>query len=141
MQKFIEKGIRHVERIFPSIYETRPVRGSYHFSLAYLRNNLIAIGLNKPEKENAKAFRFAKQFGLTEKLKFPFIHSEEDLVGKLIGMDKLSSSLNIVILRMNKFGVLGESKPCKNCATILKAVGLTRLFWSDSNGEICCEKV
>jgi deoxycytidylate deaminase len=136
MQKFIERGIAHVKRIFPEIYENRSIKGSYHFSLAYDRNKLIAVGVNKPDKINAKAYKTARQFGLTEKLIYPMIHAEENMISRLLSLDKLSSSLNILVIRMNKFYNLCSSKPCPNCDVILKAYGLNRIWYSNSEGGI-----
>lgn len=137
MQIFLKKSILHVQKMFPEIYRTRPIKGSYHWAMAYDGNKLIAVGINKPERVDARALEFARRFNLKEKLKFPYLHSEEHLIARLIGMDKLSPSLNIVVIRMNKFGELGNSKPCENCSVLLTAYGLNRIWYSDEIGEIC----
>ncbi len=124
--------------MFPEIYENRPIRGSYHFAFAFQKSNLIAIGINRPEKVDARALEFARRFNLKEKIKFPYLHSEEHLISRLISMGKLSPSLNIVVLRLNKFGQFGMSKPCKSCSTVLEAYGLNRIWYSDENGDIIC---
>ncbi len=136
MSPFLEKSISHVHRLFPSIYNSRPKKGSFHFALGLERSKIVAVGLNRNDKVNAKALEFARKLGLTHKLKFPYLHSEEDLIGKLIGMDRLSPSLKIVVLRLNRFGVLGESKPCPSCTEVLKAYSLNRVWYSTSNGGI-----
>lgn len=134
--RFIERAEAHVRKIFPHIYQSRTKRGSYHFAMAFLRNKMIAVGWNQPEQVNAKAFTIARRFHLQEKITFPYVHAEEHLVGKLIGMDKLSPSLNIIVLRINKFGKLGNSIPCSNCSRVLASYGLTRIWCSNSLGEI-----
>lgn len=136
MEKFLEKAVRHVNSVFPSIYNTREKRGSYHFCLAYERNTLVAAGVNNPVQVNAKSFQFAQKLGLTHKLQYPYTHAEEDLVGRLIGLGKLDSSLKIVILRLNRFYELGNSYPCSNCREVLSAYGLGRVYYSTSCGLI-----
>jgi len=136
--KFIEKSINHINKMFPAIYEGREKRGSFHFALALERNTIITVGLNKPDRVDSRAFKNARRLNLEDKLKFPYYHAEEDMIGKLIGMNKLSPSLNIVVLRLNRFGKLGESAPCSNCSEILKAYGLHRVWWSTREGIVRC---
>jgi len=42
----------------------------------------------------------------------------------------------MVVLRLSKNGTLRNSKPCKGCATILDALGVEDVCWSDSSGNI-----
>lgn len=133
---FIQKAINHVHRVFPDVYETRSVRGSYHWAFAYKRNALVAVGLNRPEQMDARALKFARKLNLREKMNYPFIHAEESLISRLISLDKLDNSLNIVVLRLNVRGELQMSKPCTNCEQILQAYGLSRIYYSTSTGEV-----
>ncbi len=130
MKKFLEKAVTHVERIFPSIYEARVKRGSYHFALAFSRNTLLAVGVNQPDKVDAKAYRIARRLNLQEKMEYPYCHAEESLIGRLIGIAKLDASLNVVVLRMNKYLNLCESAPCSSCCEVLRAYGLRKVWHS-----------
>ena len=136
MQKFLEKSVSHAKDLFPEIYDAREKKGSFHCAVALDRSKIIAVGWNKPEKEDARAFYFARKFALQSKLTFKFLHAEECLIGRLIGMNKLSSSLNIVVLRINRWLELGNSRPCPNCDILLKAYSLNRIWYSTSSGEI-----
>lgn len=133
---FIDKGIAHVRKMFPEIYASREVRGSYHFSIAFRRNSLIAVGVNKPERDDARSFRLARLHNLTSKQLWPRLHSEEDLVCRLISLDRLSSDLNILVVRLNRHLELGESLPCVNCQVVLSAYGLNRVWYSTREGRI-----
>ena len=135
MERFLFKSLEHVTRIFPSVYSSRQKKGSFHFSIAAERSTIVAVGLNQPDRPNAKAVHFARQLGFKQK-PYLYIHAEEDMISKLIGMDRLHSSLKIVILRMNKWGKLCESQPCRNCKTILDAYGLNRIYYSTREGNI-----
>lgn len=134
--RFIQKAIEHVHRIFPEVYANRSVRGSYHFAMAYRRSTLVAVGLNSPERMDARAFRFARRLGLIEKQRFPYIHAEESLISRLISLDKLENALNIVVLRLNVRGELQMSKPCPNCQRMLSAYGLGRVYFSTREGNV-----
>lgn len=89
-----------------------------------------------PQRTDARALKIAQRLNLKDKIEYPYLHSEEHLIAKLIGMSKLDSSLNIVNLRLNKFGEFGMSRPCSNCISILECYGLNRIYWSDSEGNI-----
>ncbi len=134
--RFVDKAVCHVRKIFPEIYASRTKKGSYHFAIAYERSKMIAVGVNVPERTDARALRLAKRLNLPDKVQYPYLHAEESLVARLISLNKLANSLNIVVLRLNKFGEFGQSKPCLNCQTVLRAYGLTRIYWSDSDGQI-----
>ncbi len=47
----------------------------------------------------------------------------------------------IRILFDNDQPYLASSKPCKSCICALKQYGFNRVFYSDHNGNIICEKV
>lgn len=134
--RFVDKAVCHVRKIFPEIYASRTKKGSYHFAIAYERNKMIAVGLNMPERTDSRALKIAQRLNLKDKIEYPYLHSEEHLIAKLIGMNKLDSSLNIVVLRLNKFGEFGMSRPCDNCCSVLNAYGLNRIYWSNSEGKI-----
>lgn len=136
MERFLEKSIQHVRRIFPDVYSSRPRRGSFHFALSWERNTLVAVGINNPCNPSAKSLRFAQMLGLKEKMIYPMIHAEEDMISKLLGMNKLSSSLKIVVLRINTFNKLCSSKPCNSCGQVLNAYGLNRIWYSNKDGQI-----
>lgn len=136
MQKFIEKSINHLTDVFPSIYENREKKGSFHCSFAYSKNRLIAIGLNQNEKVNCKSYKLARRHNLLHRINFPYLHSEEALIARLIAMDKISPSTKIVVLRMNRFLELKNSRPCPHCRLLLSAYGLNRVWFSNQFGKI-----
>jgi len=39
-----------------------------------------------------------------------------------------------VVIRLNKYGQLRNSKPCKNCQTILNAIDIQDIWWSIEKG-------
>jgi deoxycytidylate deaminase len=48
--------------------------------------------------------------------------------------------MDIVVIRQTN-GHLIMSKPCKHCILYLKNIGIKRVYYSDNNGNLVCEKV
>jgi len=48
---------------------------------------------------------------------------------------------DLIVIRINKDGKLMNSRPCYNCLSMMKAVGVKRVYYSDNNENIICENV
>lgn len=122
--KIIQKSIEIAKSI--------PVAGKpHHFAFGYHRNKLLAIGTNSYDETSSVNY-FNRKFG-TE---YYAIHAELDLIKKLWGKIHIDKSLKVVILRTNRFGQLRISKPCSNCQTLLDGLGINKIWYSDSQGNI-----
>ncbi len=53
----------------------------------------------------------------------------------------LRSKIDIYVVRVNRLGELMNSKPCYHCTRMLKMLGIRRVYYSDNNGNIVCERV
>ena len=104
----------------------------FHFAFGYRKNKLLAIGQNSPEKTHTQALMLAKRFNADND--YPYLHAETDLISKLWGKHYIDNNLKIVIIRLNKKGQLRCSKPCERCDCIIKALGITKIWWSLDNG-------
>ena len=51
------------------------------------------------------------------------------------------SKYNILVVRITSDGQLGDSKPCCMCVNIMKSYGIRRVYYSDDQGNMCCQKV
>jgi len=92
---------------------------------------MIAFSANNPIKTNARAYRIGEQFNLPKYKEFPFVHAESHLISKLLDRyNTIDSNWSIVVMRINRKGLILGSKPCDNCNKILHAVGLTNIYWS-----------
>jgi hypothetical protein len=60
----------------------------------------------------------------------------EDLIAK----DK-KIKCDLIVIRINKDEKLMNSRPCYNCLSMMKAVGVKRVYYSDNNENIICENV
>jgi deoxycytidylate deaminase len=48
---------------------------------------------------------------------------------------------DLIVIRINKDEKLMNSRPCYNCLSMMKAVGVKRVYYSDNNENIICENV
>jgi hypothetical protein len=133
--KIIDKSIRLSHELFPEVYEQKSYNVNYHFAFGYCRSKLIRIGFNDYAPSN-KARKLGEIFNIDHTKKWPYLHAETDLISKLLGWYHIDSSLKVVVIRLNKFHKLQMSKPCTHCTTILKALNVSEVYWSDRQGDI-----
>lgn len=69
------------------------------------------------------------------------IHAEQAAIGKLVGNPDLLFGAYLYISRISRRGNLLLARPCPFCMRLIKAVGIKKVFYSDSNGSITMEKV
>lgn len=135
--KIIQKSLATAYQLFPETYDSKKHRSrkAYHFAFAFDGNKLLAIGQNEQDKTSNKAFKFAKKFNVEHFVKYPFIHSEIDLISRLWGKYYVDSKIKMVVIRLSRDGSIKNSKPCKNCISILAALNVHQVWWSDANGN------
>lgn len=119
--------------LLPKAKEDRNTKNKFfHFAFGFKRNKLLAIGQNSPEKTHTKALVLSKRFNTD--LEYPHFHAETDLISRLWGKYYIDSSLKLVIIRLNKHGQLRCSQPCERCSTIIRSLGINKIWWSVDNG-------
>lgn len=134
MKKNLKKALKLSHDLFPDHYDTKGNYRCYHFAFIFKRNKLISIGVNRPRKPDAKALYFGSKFNVQKFKKFNFLHAELDAIQRCWGKVYLDRSYSIVVIRLNKYGQLRNSKPCKNCQTILNAIDIQDIWWSIEEG-------
>lgn len=103
----------------------------FHFSAAFSGNKMIEWACNDTHNMSTKAYRIGQKFNINKYKRYPYLHSESHLVYNLMSkFNWIDPKWSIVVLRINPHGKVLLSKPCNNCSKILKAVGLTNVFWS-----------
>jgi deoxycytidylate deaminase len=132
----VDKSIQLATQLFPAAYNARGSYQSFHFAFLYKRNTLISIGQNDTQQESAKAKKFANKFRVEKTKKYPYIHSEIDAISKVWGKQYIDNSYSMVIIRLNKSLDLQMNKPCQSCTKVLKALGLSKVWWSDKEGNV-----
>jgi hypothetical protein len=108
----------------------------YHFSAAFDGTKLICFTQNNPIKTHAGAYRIGEDFNLEKYKEFPYYHSESRLISKLLDKyNTIDINWSIVVMRINRKGLILGSKPCENCNKLLNAVGLSEVYYSNDDGS------
>lgn len=100
-------------------------------------NNKHAAGLiyNK----NICSFAVNKYIHLTN---CKTIHAEVNLLYTLKNRGIKLNGMDIIVVRINNdASKLKNSRPCNNCIDILKKLGIRKVHYSNSNGDIVMERV
>jgi hypothetical protein len=130
--KIILKTIR---KAYKNWNPTRIIR-CYHYAAAFDGTKLICFTQNNPVKTHTGAYRIGENFNLPKYKEFPFYHAESHLISRLLNKyNSIDTSWNIVVMRINRKGLILGSKPCKNCNKLLSSVGLTNIFYSTDCGN------
>ena len=130
--KIIEKTIRKAY----ANWNPTPLIRCYHYSAAFDGNKMICFTKNNPIKTNARAYRIGEKFNLPKYKEFPFVHAESHLISKLLDRyNTIDSNWSVVVLRINRKGLLLGSKPCENCDKLLNAVGLNTVYYSNDDAS------
>ena len=119
-------------------WEPNPLIRCYHYAAAYDGTKLIGFTQNNPIKTHTGAYRIGEDFNLPKYKEYPFYHAESHLISKLLDMyNTIDSSWSIIVMRINRKGLILGSKPCENCHKLLDAVGLTDIHYSTDCGNFC----
>lgn len=119
-------------------WSPNPLIRCYHYAAAFDGNKMICFTKNNPIKTSAGAYRIGESFNLPKYKEFPFYHAESHLISKL--MDRyniIDPNWSIVVMRINRKGLILGSKPCVNCSKLLNAVELNEVFYSTDDGDFC----
>lgn len=132
--KIIQKTIRKAYSNWNPCKEIR----CYHYSACFDGTKLICFTQNNPVKTHAGAYRIGEDFNLPKYKEHPFYHAESHLVSQLLDRyNTIDPNWSIVVMRINRRGLILGSKPCENCDKLLNAVGLTDIYYSNDEGGFC----
>lgn len=48
---------------------------------------------------------------------------------------------NLLVVRVSANGQLCDSKPCCMCVNLMRLHGVKRVYYSNVDGEMCCQKI
>ena len=97
---------------------------------------MICFAQNNPIKTHAGAYRIGQNFNLPKYKEFPYYHSESHLISKLLDKyNTIDPNWSVVVMRINRKGLVLGSKPCENCDKLLYAVGLKSVYYSMDDGN------
>ena len=128
INKTIRKAYNH--------WSPNPLIRCYHYCAAFDGNKMICFSQNNPIKMSAKAHRIGERFNIPKYIEHPFVHAESHMISKLLDRyNTIDSSWSIVVMRINRQGIILGSKPCENCNKLLNAVGLNDIYYSTDDGN------
>lgn len=128
--KIINKTIR---KAYQHWNPTRQIR-CYHYCAAFDGNKMICFTQNNPIKTHTGAYRIGEDFNLDKYKEFPYYHSESRLISDLLETyNYIDPNWTIVVMRINRRGIILGSKPCQNCHKLLDAVGLHNVYFSNDD--------
>jgi len=132
--KIIQKTIRKAYNNWNPCREIR----CYHYSAAFDGTKLIGFTQNNPIKTHTGAYKIGEDFNLPKYKEHPFYHAESHLISKLLDRyNTIDPNWSIVVMRINRRGLILGSRPCENCSKLLSAVGLNTVFYSTDDGDFC----
>jgi hypothetical protein len=75
-------------------------------------------------------------------MNMPSKHAEADAMNKIRFKKNMPRHIDIFVIRLNKLGNLGESRPCYHCLTMMELSGLNikYIYYSTASGHITREK-
>lgn len=130
--KIIAKTIRKAYNNWSPCKEIR----CYHYCAAFDSTKLVGFTQNNPVKTHTGAYRIGEDFNLPKYKEFPFFHAESHLISQLLDRyNTIDPNWSIVVMRINRKGLVLGSKPCENCDKLLRAVGLTEIYYSNDDGS------
>ena len=130
--KIIKKTIR---RAYQNWIPCKEIR-CWHFAGCFDGTKMICFTQNNPIKTHAGAYRIGENFNLPKYKEFPYYHSESHLVSKLLDKyNTIDPNWSVVVMRINRKGLILGSKPCENCNKLLSSVGLKDIYYSTDCGN------
>lgn len=130
--KIINKTIRKAYQNWTPCKEIR----CWHYSACFDGTKMICFTQNNPIKTHTGAYRIGEDFNLSKYKEYPYYHSESRLISKLLDKyNTIDLNWSVVVLRINRKGLILGSKPCENCDKLLNAVGLNTVYYSTDDGN------
>lgn len=130
------KILRKIVKKAYANWSPNPLIRCYHYAAAFDGNKMICFTRNNPIKTNAKAHRIGEQFNIPKYIEYPYVHAESHLISKLLdNYNTIDPAWQIVVMRINRKGLILGSKPCENCNKLLNAVGLNSIIYSTDLGD------
>lgn len=127
-----KKLIRECLRIAEDFHPRHPLRDTFsHYSFIFQNNSMLGWGINV----NAIP---PIHFGYGKRIQnFPFlpkIHAELNCYNKVKGILNPRYNWICVNIRLNKLNEMKISQPCSVCATWMKALGCSKVYFSTDIG-------
>lgn len=113
------------ERLYLEAHKADMVRSSRHAAAIICKGKIISIGHNK-----YKTHPMMLKYGKNDKS--IYLHAEIDAIIKAINLHgtEFLKECNIFVLRIDKLGGIGKSRPCSGCTRAIKAFKIKRMCYT-----------
>ena len=119
------KVLKKIEEIgFALVPANRKDSQFFHVAAIFQRNKILSIGQN-----SFKTHPIAKEYGH----KGNCLHAESSSIIRH-GLEDCSG-LSIAVLRIGRKNNLTTSKPCVACETLIKSVGIRKVYYTNKIGD------
>lgn len=98
-----------------------------HVSFITDKNSIISVGWNHPFKTHPLANKFG--------YRYDSIHAELHAILNFEYPVKELCNYKLVNIRIDKFGKMKLSKPCKICQILLRSFAINEIWYTDSHGN------
>lgn len=100
-----------------------------------------AIFLDRKKRNTSSFITLARNYPNEKEKGLPSFHAEYNAIHKLINKPNKPKEVDLLVIRITKSGILGNSRPCKYCLNHLKNVyqlGITikNIYYSNEYGSI-----
>ncbi len=99
-----------------------------HLSFLLDKSQIVAIGWNQGWTTHPKA----KKLGY----RFETIHSELAAILRYRGNRDRLRRLTLVNVRVNRFDIIGMSKPCDCCMDLIQMSGIRKVWYTNFEGKL-----
>lgn len=103
-------------------------RNSYRVGAVLFNRNGIISARHNSRKTHPKLAKFTE---------FPFLHAESSCILHA-GLDNCSDSTLLVVRVLKDGRTLSCAKPCDTCMKMIDLAGISKVYYSDWNGEFKC---
>lgn len=105
--------------------------------VAVYKGHIIAKGANSdkttPTMDAVNRFRYKNSSG---RYLPPKSHCEDQIWRKIRWLDIDFSQVEIYLYRELKNGTLAMSRPCRSCIELLKAAGISKIYYTTNDGYV-----
>ena len=113
-------------KVLKRVAELSPVNNKHAAGLLF-KNQIKSHAINNYIRKDSLYKTIHAEINLLKSLKRQLLHGY--------------NTVDIIVIRINKSSDLRNSRPCSDCIKYLKELGIRKVYYSNSDGNIVYEKV
>lgn len=121
------RDVKHIARAID--LAQRSTMRSQHAAVVARGRKVVAMGINNVERVDTMRIG-----GST--------HAEEDACARALRLSKEQCyTATVYVVRVDRCGVLKNSAPCIDCARMMRELGIGRVVYTNSSGDVVSERL